>query len=221
MTKKIDASIAWPESEWVFIGKIADHWGVTVDYLLQLGARGLLEICAVFNAEEVGWIDMEEALRTDELALKFDDFLVGPYRLSSHAFFTTSGFIEDRNVYTSRYAPDPGSDSDHKWLGLTSRPFSRPVSELVVFAQERDRFEEEHRIGAHAGEMPKPDKIDGRERTTLLQMIRVMDRKLELEDAPKAAARELQEYAAALGFEIRGKADTLADKIREARNLED
>ena len=107
---------------------------------------------------------------------------------------------------------------DHTSRGL------RPWFNAVIKRDERDRFEIEHRMGAHAGTMPKADRegqLDPRLERTYLQIIRVMIAELKLSPEPYKAAEILAAYAARRGFEWPKKRDTVANRLKAARELED
>ncbi|MGM0553285.1 MAG: hypothetical protein ACQETK_05710 [Pseudomonadota bacterium] len=94
---------------------------------------------------------------------------------------------------------------------------------LLVTRVERDRFEQEHRIGAHAGEMPNrggESDLDPRVRNTYLKIIRVMDAEISLPNEPYKAAGMLQAAAAKHGLEL-CSAETLAKYLERARKPDD
>jgi hypothetical protein len=89
---------------------------------------------------------------------------------------------------------------------------------------ERDRFEVKYRIGAHAGAMPKAGQegqLDLRAERTYLRIIRVMSAELKLPPEPYKAAEILAACAARRGFGWPAKTDTVAKKVKAARELED
>lgn len=110
-----------------------------------------------------------------------------------------------------------GHYNQHGW------PSPPSEQDLRMTIEERDRFEQECRIGAYAGTMPdpsKPERLDPRKETTYLQLIRLMAAGLGLPDAPYKAAVMLQEMAATHGLSAPAKADTIATALKAAGDLD-
>lgn len=91
-------------------------------------------------------------------------------------------------------------------------------------ATEVARFEEEHRTGARAGEMPdlsKPDYLDPRKETSYLLIIRALLKELDMPAEPYKATEVLMQAAALKGLRLPVKRDTIAQKIKAAYDLPD
>lgn len=119
---------------------------------------------------------------------------------------------------TSLNLEDP---SKNHFLALPERV---NVNNLLITKEERDRFEKENRIGAYAGTMPdlnKPDRLDPRKETTYLQIIRALLAEVKMPQEPYKAADALMEAAAAKGLVMPAKRDTIAEKLKAARDLSD
>ena len=149
-----------PEKEWFTLEEIAERWGTTSKTVLHYGGGGLLEICAywVYSIKGVYAIGQHSVRREPEEILHPTGY---PPKENLCALFVLTWseltFMEQIGV----------SESD--------------LAHLYVTRFERDGFEQEHRVGAHAGAMPKGPE-DTRERRALLNIIGAL---VELIESPR------------------------------------
>jgi len=69
--------------------------------------------------------------------------------------------------------------------------------------------------------LTKPDRLDSRKETTYLQIIRALLADAKMPPEPYKAAVALMAAAAAKGLEMPSKSDTIAEKLKAARDLSD
>lgn len=202
-----------PEKEWFTLEEIAQRWGADREALLHFAETGSLEVCRLLS-------------KLDSSPFEFARQSVSPkpYRIAPqrvHLFCnheTELPPVKDVGVpgVPGRFYP---LDLDEHGRPIAS--FGR-VLDLIVTKAERDRFEAEYRVGAHAGAMPNPDhndRMEPRLEKTYLQIIRVMSDLLDLPPEPYKAASMLAAHAREHGFGWPKKDDTVAGKLKATREL--
>jgi len=221
-----------PEKEWFTLEEVATRWGCTVDDLLHYGITERLEICADFCDATVQMGDFGE---NDEW--------------NAFSEFQIEGLLEISAEDLKRISKNPNTQTKPKWLWIiheesghrgirrykgllrvsideNGNPLIDGVSarNLVIVGEELNAFEKHYRIGACAGTMPdlrEPDKLDPRKEKTYLQIIRALLAEANIPDEPYKAAAVLQAAAAKSGLILPSKPDTIAEKLKSARNLSD
>ena len=204
-----------PEKEWFTLEEIAQRWGTDRETLLHLAENGSLEVCRQCGEVILRDGTFYESHRGHMI------FRIAPNEI--HQFCNYE--IEWPMIYSIGVPGEPEKNYSII-LGVDNLPVAKfgRVLDLLVTRSERDRFEAAYRIGAHAGTMPKADRegqLDPRTERTYLQIIRVMSAELKLPPEPYKAAEILSIYAARHGSEWPKKLDTVANKLRAARELED
>lgn len=212
----LTAPAGLPEKEWFTLPEIAQRWGCRVDDVLHFGISSKLQICYLFNEIHIAKAHAEkqryECSRTPvEIALYDLRALAAGEKVRPTVVFPPNrleaGFFV---VLRSSESGQPKAD-DMKASGL------------LVMRDERDRFEQKHRIGAYAGTMPSKeevsDKLDTRKEKSYLQIIRILLAEAKIPEEPYKAAEVLQAAASKRGLSMPAKPDTIAEKLKAAQKL--
>ncbi|KTG17758.1 MULTISPECIES: hypothetical protein [unclassified Guyparkeria] len=227
MTRDNVAPAGLPEKEWFSLDEIAERWGCSTDYLIHIGGQGLLAMGVWADGWEIWDLEFRtdghlgvgfftlEAQDVAKLEQADGQFIAGGcfgFSGEGDFIFPTVGF--GTTGYASKFSA--GTDGS-----FGNRPLVHIV-DLKVSRAERDRFEKEHRIGVHAGEMPKAGGEDDREvhpkaKHGMLRVIAALDAYIGAPDeAYNAADAILAKLSESDDLPDR---KTLAKYLREAREV--
>jgi len=157
-----------PKRAWLTPEELARRWGCTVEDLIDYGENATLRI-SVRPARPVETYRREN----DANGNPVDHWgeAVGSIGLTPEAL---RGAFGDGCKLSVVLPPVLIEDAPFSYV---APPLDGPLQiftrkDLVIVTEEIDRFEREYRIGAHAGEPPKPKpELGERERQTLLILI--------------------------------------------------
>jgi hypothetical protein len=158
---------ALPSKAWYTLEEVAQRWGCAVGDVAHYGEAGMLRLSIIpsgFSGFE--WIDFN-----DPDCKRFDQ------KTTAEVFAEISGpqkplGLSAKNIGSIRQknsAPflecRPAVMKDDE-LGISNRGASEngalkenySINDLFIVTEELDRFEKKHRIGAHAGELPKSEQ---------------------------------------------------------------
>ncbi|RCX11839.1 hypothetical protein [Extensimonas vulgaris] len=159
-----------PKRDWFTIEEVARRWGCTIEDLIDYGENEALRI-SVRPARKI-CIAWREKSATKNTPNQWTETIL-PLGLTPEDL---RGAFGDG---CRPYIVLPPVSGNEALVGDVILDFDPPqiftAKDLVIVHEELDRFEREYRIGAHAGELPKPKpKLGERERQTLLALIGAM-----------------------------------------------
>jgi len=227
-------SIGLPEKEWFTLEEVADRWGCSIYDLLHYGITRKLRISVDFHEVILKLVEPIESFCDRGFQVGDEFFYEGLLILDPNdlRFIEKSKKPETKWLWAihpvSQDVIDCGLDDD---IMFSMAPIkvvhaqAIDLGDLLIAKQEIDRFEHEYRIVIYAGTMPsmteETDRLDPRKEKTYLQIIRALLAAATMPDEPYKAADVLQTAAAAKGLVLPSKRDTIADKLKAARNLSD
>lgn len=234
MTRDNVAPAGLPGKDWFSLDALAAKWSrdtgrtVTPDDLLHYGARHGLRV-GLYLVETMatrGKIEIHQDAPDAAPAKGWDDtglpaWIDGPHRIEpavvgeiiNHGGARV-GVVFD-NWQSADLFPEPGRSVDGYALDT---PREITAGDLIVPAGECERFEEEHRIGAHAGEMPEAsEELHPRAKRGMLRVIAALDAYMGAPDEAFTAADAILDKLS--GCEDLPDRKTLAKYLREAREV--
>jgi|YelNatPaOPRAMG01_1025707.scaffolds.fasta_scaffold46282_3 hypothetical protein len=216
--------MALPEKEWFTLEEIAQRWGCSVEDLWHYAETDKLRLSVIFPSEyRIDWLRAKPGER-GIVEWHRSERTKGPIGLPSAG---VDEFRRNPESVPLIFAPVVGPFSEIGSFGAafegteTLRP--KYVDGPVIARAERDRFEQEYRIGAAAGKMPSErelEALDPRERASLLRIIAALAAHAELPPQPHKAAQIIASIAARHGIALPSE-KTIAAKIDEARKAAD
>lgn len=158
-----------PEKDWFTLEEIARRWNCPIADLLHYGSRGMLEICAFkpndehceyrpmgIPETERGWhVEVTFSHSEEDMPLfALNSADIKKLELEGQCYVEGGAF----GIFRVTFYPYVRSPDGH------AKPILIYASKTFVTKRERDFFEKEHRIGAHAGTMPdQGEPIDNRQ----------------------------------------------------------
>jgi hypothetical protein len=228
---------ALPEKEWFTLQEIAARWDTDVHTLIHYGHHGLLEIRTYWPTGGQPSLAMADTRPISVLPPHYLGNLErnkGSYPIWERDLqlppLSTEGLDDETIARLEDLLPSDELLMKQRTTGNSaSKKEELPVAtitvdDLFIMREERDRFEQEHRVGAFAGVLPDPNKakeLDPRIKDTYLRMIRVMSTALKLPERHYKAAEILEIYAIEQRVKWPVKSETIANKLKQAYDLED
>jgi len=221
-----------PEKKWFTLEEVAARWGCDVKDVVKFAKTGELRLSVetidLTGVKRIIQPDGSAKVETKPISVTTDDRVEEQdvpirYQFPRGVFVIPQGTaITAINVgkavlgYAETGNPGEIYSFDSGFFVLKKN--------LLVQKEDLDAFEQEYRIGKYAGTMPdlsKSDKLDPRKETSYLQIIRVLLDAANMPEEPYKAAEALQAAAALKGLVLPSKRDTIAEKLKAARNLSD